>query len=139
MNKKYMNKWKMVGAQLMPCLLDVNLCKNEQTTTYNTFWIRMDHYLYIISLYKVLFIVCFCCLFVHKLASNKPGICWAVTSSCLSECTIVYGFSDNQEYNISGLTTHMPRAFLNRTALKQTLTSNTNAFHYVVSSFFSQK
>ncbi len=53
---------KSVGAQFMPGLLDANLCKNKQTNNNIT-----------ISLFKVLFIVCFC-LFLHKLTSNKPGI-----------------------------------------------------------------
>ncbi len=66
-----------VGAQFMPGLLDANLCKNKQTnnnitmlmSTLGTFSRHAAH----ISLFKVLFIVCFC-LFLHKLTSNKPGI-----------------------------------------------------------------
>ncbi len=54
----------------MPGLLDANLCKNKQTNNNVTMLMSI---LYHSSLFKVLYIVCFC-LFLHKLTSNKPGI-----------------------------------------------------------------
>ncbi len=57
---------------MMPGLLDANLCKNKQTNN-NTMLIRPHGIIWIKAYIKVLFIVCFC-LFLHKLAFNKPGI-----------------------------------------------------------------
>ena len=68
----------MVGAQFMPGLLDVNLCKNKQTNK-QTYTVRELRNFQLFpqktvgSILKVLFIVCFC-LFLQKLASNEPGI-----------------------------------------------------------------
>ncbi len=58
----------IVGARFMPGLLDAKNFMQKQTN-------KRQHYhaLILISLFKVLFIVCFC-LFLHRLTPNKPGI-----------------------------------------------------------------
>ncbi len=66
-----------VTALFLPGLSDANLCKNNQKTGHiicadvNIFIIKYQHMLFVLF-------VCFC-LFLHKLASNKPSKNWAPT------------------------------------------------------------
>ena len=65
-------------------------------------------------------------LFAKNLNLCKSDTSWVIA--------ILYLFDvDDMKYNVSGLFTKMPRAYMNRTSLNETLKNNPKAFRYSVS------